>query len=90
MVVDLMNDWCDVIVKIDDEEKDQLINKGDVGKFLRELSYNFLYGGDEKEKSGYIFGGEDLEDDGEGFDFMLWRNELVDLLLKFIYQFFNK
>ncbi|KAH0872766.1 hypothetical protein HID58_070128 [Brassica napus] len=73
---------------IDDEEKDQLINKGEGGKFSRESSYNFL-NGDEKEKSGYTTGGEDL-DDGEGFDFTPRRNEPVDPPSKLIYQFLNK
>ncbi|KAH0920641.1 hypothetical protein HID58_020659 [Brassica napus] len=75
---------------IDDEEKDQLINKGEGGKFSRESSYNFLHGGDEKEKTGYTSGGEDLDDDGEGFDFTPRRNEPVDPPSKLIYQFLNK
>ncbi|KAF3520597.1 hypothetical protein DY000_02059548 [Brassica cretica] len=89
MAVDPTNDRRDFIVKIDDEEKDQLINKGEGGKFSRESSYNFLHGGDEKEKSGYKSGGEDL-DDGEGFDFTPRRNEPVDPPSKLIYQFLNK
>ncbi|KAL0661480.1 hypothetical protein Bca4012_098317 [Brassica carinata] len=88
MAVDPTNDRRDFIVKIDDEEKDQLINKGEGGKFSRESSYNFL-NGDEKEKSGYTSGGEDL-DDGEGFDFTPRRNEPVDPPSKLIYQFLNK
>ncbi|CDY24094.1 BnaA06g00920D [Brassica napus] len=90
MAVDPTNDRRDVIVKIDDEEKDQLINKGEGGKFSRESSYNFLHGGDEKEKTGYTSGGEDLDDDGEGFDFTPRRNEPVDPPSKLIYQFLNK
>ncbi|KAL0696546.1 hypothetical protein Bca4012_063726 [Brassica carinata] len=93
MAVDPTNDRRDFIVKIDAEENDRLINKGDGGgKFSRESSYNFLHGGDqkEKEKSGYTSGGEDLDDDGGGFDFTPRRNEPVDPPSKLIYQFLNK
>ncbi|CAH8306164.1 unnamed protein product [Eruca vesicaria subsp. sativa] len=93
MAVDPTNDRRDFIVKIDDEEKDQLINKGEGGKFTRESSYNFLHGGDEKEKNGYNkSGGDDLNDDDDegGFDFTPRRNEPVDPPSKLIYQFLNK
>ncbi|KAJ4917911.1 Mechanosensitive ion channel protein 4 [Raphanus sativus] len=96
MAVDPKNDRHDFIVKIDDEENDQLINKGDGGKFSRESSYNFLHGGDQKvQKSGYTpRGDDDLDDDdyddGGGFDFTPRRNEPVDPPSKLIYQFLNK